>query len=595
MAGKYRLTTLGCKVNQYESAQVRQLLESAGYLPARPGEHADIAIVNTCAVTCSATAKSRQALRRLARRCDQTVAMGCFAQADPRAVSRIGGVTEVVGHDADVLARIHRLIADEGRGSPRVGADDRDDSAPVGDRSPDLVQVGWRLAGGACSPGGELPSRPLNTNYYSIGRPGPKVNRSAPAPAGRSRDDREEPGTAVWDNAGGPQRERAGGLEEGPHTCARGSDVTSADGDADGCIPGGSGRSGLARLMAAPGDTLTTSLRAFGGRTRAFLKIQDGCDASCTYCIIPRLRSTLRYKPIPVAVDEARALVRAGHKEIVLTGIFLGAYHRSTAIRRRFGDDGSPLADLVDALAGIEGLARLRLSSLEPGDMDDALLGVIARHSNCVPHFHLPLQSGSGHVLRRMNRQYSIDAYLAMIDRVRAVLDRPAITTDIIVGFAGESDGMFKETLDVARSVGFCKIHAFPFSPRPGTAAWRWTDQFVHPQTVKDRMATLATLDRQEATAYAGQFIGTRQRVLVEGASADHTRCNSGHRPPNRRQRAPDERRAVSPSTVKKPAHGRTDRYFPVVFESDTVQPGDLVEVRIDRVTPTRVHGVLAG
>ena len=143
----------------------------------------------------------------------------------------------------------------------------------------------------------------------------------------------------------------------------------------------------------------------FAGHQRALLKVQEGCDALCTYCIIPKLRPMLRSKPIAAAVAETRGLVRAGHKEIVVTGIFLGAYGRETALRTRFTPGRSPLADLVEALARVEGLARLRLSSLEPGDVDERLLDVLVRHENCVPHLHLPLQSGSASLLMRMNRQ----------------------------------------------------------------------------------------------------------------------------------------------------------------------------------------------
>jgi len=498
---KYRISTLGCKVNQYESQQVRELLESVGMREARSGEPADLAIVNTCAVTCNATAKSRKALRKLARGgSTPTLAIGCYASADADAVTDIPGVTHALGHDTDVLARIRDILSPASRQS--AGTFHPDTDAPPPELSAP-VQLGMRLAG----------SKPVDTtNNYSIPASLPVVN--------------------------------------------------------------------------VPADPVP-SITAMAGRTRAFLKIQDGCDASCTYCIIPRLRPTLRSKSIEDAVAETRQLVARGYREVVLTGIFMGAYGRETALRRRFAPGASPLAGLVDALARVDGLLRLRLSSLEPGDMTDELIEVLARHECCVPHFHLPLQSGSPDILRRMNRQYTVDDFLCMIDAVRSAMDRPAITTDIIAGFPGETDADFEQTMDVARYAGFCKIHAFPFSPRPGTAAHRWKNQFVHNQTVTDHMHTLADLERDLARDFVSQFVGTTQRVLIERVDpvGDANRHCKG------------DRAAVSGNRIKRDstalARGRSDRYFEIVLAGDNVQAGDLVTVRIDRTSPQRVHGSL--
>jgi len=163
---------------------------------------------------------------------------------------------------------------------------------------------------------------------------------------------------------------------------------------------------------------------------RAFLKVQDGCDAHCTYCIIPKLRPKLYSKSIDDAVLEAQHLVDAGHLEIVLTGIFLGAYGQSTALRRRQSDDQPPIWRLLDALCTrVNGLKRVRLSSLEPGDLSREFLGRLRSYPQVVPHFHLPLQSGSAALLRRMNRQYTRDDFLRLIDDVNIAFDRPALTT----------------------------------------------------------------------------------------------------------------------------------------------------------------------
>ena len=318
------------------------------------------------------------------------------------------------------------------------------------------------------------------------------------------------------------------------------------------------------------GNLLTDHIERFDGHQRAFLKVQDGCDAHCTYCIIPNLRKNLAWKPIRVAVEEARTLVRSGHKEIIVTGIFLGAYGRDTAIRRRQTETDMRLADLVAALADVEGLERLRLSSLEPGDVDRTLLDVMAESDNCVPHLHLPLQSGSGEILRRMNRQYTIEAFLEMIERVKSALDRPAITTDIIVGFPGESDADFEASLEVARFAEFAKIHAFPFSPREGTAAAKWTSQQVHGSVVRDRKRVLAQVENECSHRFRQRALGSIERVLTEGHLAEPDGEMTGH----------------------KTAFGRSDRYFQVHFESpDPVARGELAFVQIDRVTPRQTYG----
>lgn len=304
------------------------------------------------------------------------------------------------------------------------------------------------------------------------------------------------------------------------------------------------------------------------GHQRAFMKIQDGCDAHCTYCIIPQLRPVLWSKPVDDAVREAQQLIDAGHKEIVLTGIFLGAYGHETALRRRQSTDaGKPVAELIDALCTrVRGLVRLRLSSIEPGDLDASLIAALRRHPQIVPHFHLPLQSGSDAILRRMNRQYTRAQYLDMVDQVNDAFDRPALTTDIITGFPGESDEAFADTLDVVDRARFMHIHAFPYSPRPNTAAARWKDKAIPHATAAERIRMLTDRATRYAHDFAQQFVGQEATVLVE-------------------------RIADAASTLR---HGRSERYFDVYFDApDTVRTGDLVRVRIDRVTPTRIHGSL--
>jgi threonylcarbamoyladenosine tRNA methylthiotransferase MtaB len=300
---------------------------------------------------------------------------------------------------------------------------------------------------------------------------------------------------------------------------------------------------------------------------RAFLKIQDGCDAHCTYCIIPKLRPLPWSKPLEDLIREARQLVDAGHVELILTGIFLGAYGQETALRRRQPSGGRrPLGEAIESLCTrVPGLRRLRLSSLEPGDLDDELLAKLRSYEQVVPHFHLPLQSGSDAILRKMNRQYTRDDFMRLVDRLNAGFDRPALTTDIIVGFPGESDAAFNQTVEVVDRSKFVHIHAFPFSPRPGTAAARWQSSFVRGPVVNERIDFLQARSNQFSLEFRSTFVNQTVQVLVE------------------------RERSKTDSSLH---HGRCERYFDVHFESETASPGDLVSVRIDRVTPTRTFGI---
>lgn len=310
-----------------------------------------------------------------------------------------------------------------------------------------------------------------------------------------------------------------------------------------------------------------------GAHVRAELKIQDGCDAHCTFCIIPSIRRRLRSKTIRDAVDEARRLVDLGHREIVLTGIFIGAYGHETALRRKQANrTGHPLADLIDEVSQVSGLLRLRVSSMEPGDVNEHLLdAMMAAAPVVVPHLHLPLQSGSDAVLARMNRQYRIGQYLEMIDMVNRALTSedglpPAITTDVICGFPGETEEDFERTATVARQVGFLHMHVFPYSPRDGTAAARWRSSFVPEAVRKDRVRRLIALEDDPddglSIRYRRRLIDRTVRVILE-------------------QPLPG-----APSVMT----GRCDHY--AIIEVPTDRPrGELVHVHVADVGPDRVSG----
>jgi len=306
----------------------------------------------------------------------------------------------------------------------------------------------------------------------------------------------------------------------------------------------------------------------FAGHQRAFVKVQDGCDAFCTYCIVPYTRCHVWSKPIDAVEDECRRLVGAGHREIVLSGVFLGAFGRKTALRRRWGkNERSKLPDLLRRVARIDGLWRVRLSSLEPGDLSEELLAVCDAEPTVAPHFHLPLQSGSQRILRRMNRQYDAGQFRRTIARLRERLDNPAVTTDIIVGFPGETDEDFAATLDVARWAEFAKIHAFAFSAVEPTAAWQWRKETPPRAVVRRRLEQLAELEAELAAGYRRRFVGRTMEGLVE-------RSRPGRN---------ELRRAM------------TDRYLTVDFQAPPAKrlTGKVVKLRIDRASDKGLDATL--
>jgi threonylcarbamoyladenosine tRNA methylthiotransferase MtaB len=261
-----------------------------------------------------------------------------------------------------------------------------------------------------------------------------------------------------------------------------------------------------------------TGISRFDGHRRAFVKVQDGCILNCTYCIIPQVRPGLRSRTPAEIIEEVRALIDHGYREIILTGIHLGHFGVE-ATRGRSGRPPYRLWHLIRDLDRIPGDWRLRLSSLEAAEVGPDFLAAIADCQRLCPHFHLCLQSGSDNVLYRMKRRYRAGRFLEKIAAIRRVFEAPAFSTDVIVGFPGETESDFQQTLDVCREAGFMKIHSFPFSPRRGTPAAGFTDS-VSPESRKDRHRRLTELERRLAHEYYHSLRGRRLSVLVEAKPA---------------------------------------------------------------------------
>lgn len=248
-------------------------------------------------------------------------------------------------------------------------------------------------------------------------------------------------------------------------------------------------------------------------RERATIKIQDGCNHKCSYCIIPTVRGASVLKTPEAILAEARILLADGAREITVTGVSMGDYSQGKSSRQE--GRNKALTDLLAEMSGLPGLERIRVSSLDPADVDEKYLQAIAHTPKVCPHIHLALQSGSASTLRRMRRRYTPELFLKWALRWREIAPEGGLTTDIIVGFPGESEEEFQESMEVARAAKFSAIHVFPYSPRDGTVASELGD-FVEPSVQKRRVAELLQLARELSARFAEQFIGRTQPVLVE-------------------------------------------------------------------------------
>lgn len=379
-------TTLGCRVNQYDTDAMRGLFIQSGYTPVDFDEKADIYVINTCSVTNMGERKSRQLIRKAKRTNEDAyiIVTGCYAQLAPEAIATIDGVNLVIGTN-----NRHRVV--------------------------ELVE--------------QLES---TEKQISIVR-------------------------NIMEQAT---------FEEMP---LYGNEIDKA---------------------------------------RAFMKIQEGCNNYCTFCIIPYTRGKLKSRRVEDIVKEAKRLVEHGYHEIVLTGIHLGNYGIELLEKPN-------LAHVVKALLEIPGLERIRLGSIESVEVSEELVDLMAKDPRFCTHLHLPLQAGSDHILKLMNRHYNLQEFKDLIARLRSRIPGLAITTDIIAGFPGETDEDFEETMRTVEEIGFTHIHAFPYSKREGTPAATMEDQV--PEAVKKtRVALLNSLGQKGLQKFAEQMIGKPAEILIE-------------------------------------------------------------------------------
>ncbi len=389
--------TIGCRLNQCETAQMQEGLLAAGYRLVPWEDAADVRVINTCTVTSKSDKTCRNEIRSAKRRDPGCVVAvtGCYAQVAPETVAAIPGVDLVLGnvdklrlgdHLTERLARL--------RTSDRHA---RSDLSPV----PHVAVSPW-----------------ADPPVFETGR-----------------------------------------------------------------------------------------FSHFGGYTRAFLKIQTGCDSHCAYCIIPLARGPARSMPMAEVLEQVRLLTSRGYHEIVLTGINLGSWGRDTR-------EGSP-ADLLELLLEQGGAGRYRLSSIEPLEMDVRLQDVIERAGDRIAHhFHLPLQSGADSVLDRMSRPYAVADYFEVVTELARRFPHAALGADVIVGFPGETDRELDETYAFIERTPLTYLHVFSYSDRPRTAASAMRPK-VHPETMHERSVRLRTLGTRKLEAFRARLAGTEQRALI--------------------------------------------------------------------------------
>ena len=420
MVGKtFKVVTLGCRTNQYESQAYADQLQALGYRQASDTERADVCVVNTCTVTESADSSSRHQVRQIARDNPgaKILVTGCSAERDPSSLSQIEGVLHVV-----------------------------------------------------------------------------------------------------------PNAEK---------------------------------ENLLAKIF--PEELLPEfAIKNFEGHTRSFVKVQDGCNSFCTYCIIPYVRGRSRSRRLDDILKEIKDLVANGFKEVVLTGINIGDFDGAPLE----GETKVALSDLVRAVDAIEGVERVRISSIDPDEVDDDLIDAVLSGKHTCHSFHIVLQSGSNVVLKRMNRKYTREIFQGTIQKVKAASQDFTFTTDIIVGFPGESDADFQDTLDVMKSVGFAKVHMFPYSERKRTRAALFPGKVAH-AVIQERKKMLLSLAEQQAHLLRQSFVGKTMKVLLESEEANQPGVFSGH----------------------------TDNFLPVLVEGDGLSSNQIVDVYLEENTPSALKG----
>ena len=300
------------------------------------------------------------------------------------------------------------------------------------------------------------------------------------------------------------------------------------------------------------------AIQHFTAHTRAFVKVQDGCNSFCTYCIIPYVRGRSRSRSVEDVVKEVRQLIANGYKEVVLTGINIGDFDGAP----QEGEPPARLSDLIRAVDAIEGLSRLRVSSIDPDEVDEDLADAILNGKRTCHSMHIVLQSGSNVILKRMNRKYTREIFLETVEKLLKASPDFTFTTDIIVGFPGESEADFQDTLDIMQKVRFAKVHMFPYSERERTRAALYPHK-VPPSIISERKQKLLRLAEKISFELRDQFIGREMTVLTEGEE----------------------------SLIEGHISGHTENFLTVCVPKADLKPNTLIRVQLLENTPKGLIG----
>ena len=434
---RFSITTLGCKVNQYESDALAFQLKGSGCHPVHREEKAHLYIINTCTVTQKASMQSRQAVRQAIRSNPgaRIIVTGCYAQTEPDEINKIKGVHHIIGHDDK--HKIHEIVL----------------------------------------------------SLYRKDPPYPTIIRR----------------NIITEQA----------FEQTPAAVS-------------------------------------------GNRTRPFLKIQDGCDSFCTYCIVPYARGRSRSMPLENVLENIRQLKQAEYHEVVLTGVHLGAY----------GLDLSPKVDLTELLNRIHKsspMDRVRLSSIEPHELTQDIIRLVAETESFCNHFHIPLQSGDDRVLKKMHRPYTNSFLKDLIIKINQWIPDAAIGVDTLIGFPGETENAFENTYSLIKELPVTYLHVFPFSARKNTPASSYPKQ-VDSKTIKARCEKMRNLGNEKKRNFYKKFKGKKVGILIE------------------------DKRDKSTGLLK----GITSNYIPVHINGEDNLKNTIVQIRIDSIEGNnRVFGAL--
>ncbi len=455
--------TLGCKVNQYETQAMERELRRRGHTLVPFEEKADAYIVNTCTVTAVSDKKSRGMVRRARKENPAAVVAvcGCYAQTKPEEAAALG--VDLVGGSAGRMAFLDELERLTNNKLMSTNTSIQESSHFSARQEPDP----------AAATGGEEPSP--GPDWFTYEKLMSTEKKSAVQnPPIFFKNEKKEGKTAKNDGSATPQ-----------------------------IVP----KMMVGNIM----STRTFEELPAGGlerRTRAMLKVEDGCVNFCSYCVIPYARGPVRSLPPEAAAAEARRLMDEGYKELVVTGIEISSWGRDLP--------GKPgLMDLIEGVCAAAPRCRVRLGSLEPRTVTEEFCRRVSGLHNLCPHFHLSLQSGCDETLKRMNRKYDTARYLESVALLRKYYGKPGITTDLIVGFPGETEEEFTKTLDFLRKCAFSAMHIFPYSRRAGTPAAKMPDQV--PRAEKEaRAARAAEVAGELKGAYLAALVGQELPVLFE-------------------------------------------------------------------------------